>query len=142
MNTGGRRLDASGFTLIELMIVVAIAAILAAVAVTSYQSSVIKSRRGAAAACLLEGAQYMERVYTTKMSYSSVAAIPAAQCQTDLVDHYTIAPVAGSVKDREYRISATPKGNQASKDAKCGTLSIDQLGRKSVSGTAPVKDCW
>ena len=57
------------------MIVVAIAGILMAIAVASYEFAVVKSRRSAAQGCLTEAAQYMERYYTTKLSYVD-AAIP------------------------------------------------------------------
>jgi type IV pilus assembly protein PilE len=58
-----------GFTLVELMVVVAIVAILASIAYPSYTNHVKKTRRGMATGCLQENAQYMERVYTSKLSY-------------------------------------------------------------------------
>jgi type IV pilus assembly protein PilE len=128
----------AGFTLIELMIVVAIIAVLAAIAVPSYQHSVIKSRRSAAAACMLTVGQYLERYYTTKLTYVG-AAMPAGQCTDDLSDFYTLALATPSAT--RYTVTATPKGAQL-KDTKCGTLTIDQLGTKSVSGSSPLKECF
>src|SRR3546814_7599636 len=69
-----------GFTLIELMVVVAIIAILASIAYPAYTDYIVKTRRSAGAACLLEQAQFMERYYTTNMGYSS-AALPATACR-------------------------------------------------------------
>ena len=63
-----------GFTLIEIMIVVLIVGVLAAIAMASYKLSVIKSRRSAAAVCLQERAQLMERFYTTRMTYVGAPA--------------------------------------------------------------------
>ena len=72
-----------GFTLIELMIVVGIVAILATIANASYQSFVLKSRRAAAATCLMERAHYMERYYTTQLTYAG-APNPAQRPQVEM----------------------------------------------------------
>ena len=66
-----------GFTLVELMIVVAIVAILAAIAYPSYKEYVRKSRRADAKAVLVEAAQFMERVYTEDFSYASAELPPS-----------------------------------------------------------------
>jgi len=123
------------------MIVVAIIAILASIALPSYQEYVIKSNRTAATACLLEQTQFMERYYTTKLSYAA-AALPAGGCRTDLAARYTLAFAANEPTATTFNITATPQGAQT-KDTKCGTLGINQAGTKTVSvvGTA-VKDCW
>ncbi|MFT4257216.1 MAG: type IV pilin protein [Pseudoxanthomonas sp.] len=129
----------AGFTLIELMIVVAIVAILATIAYASYSFAVVKSRRAAAAGCLQERAQFMERYYTTNMTYAD--APEPAQCDT-VSDFYVLAFV-GEPDASSFEISATPQGAQASADTKCGTLSIDQTGERSISGTAAdAGDCW
>lgn len=128
-----------GFTLIELMITVAIVAILASVAMASYNFAVVKSRRSAAAGCLLEGAQFMERYYTTKMTYKDAPA--PAQCGSDVSPHYTLA-FSGTPNATSYIITATPKGSQASADTKCGTLSINAQGAKGKTGSGSVDDCW
>ncbi len=127
-----------GFTLIELLVTVAIIAILSTIALTSYREQVIKSRRAAAAVCLQERAQFMERFYSTALSYSGAAL---TQCDDNVSEYYTLSwAVEPTV--RTFAISATPQGSQATDDTECAVLSIDQLGARTVSGGASVQDCW
>lgn len=144
---GRKRLGAAGFTLIELMIAVLVIAVLMGIAYPSYQNHVIKTRRAAATACMLESAQFMERFYTTNLRYDKDSANndvppPSGQCVADLAVHYRIQLAAGT-QPTTYSIEAVPRGQQASKDTHCGTLSINQAGTKSVStsGTS-VGECW
>ncbi|MGG6461717.1 type IV pilin protein [Solilutibacter silvestris] len=142
-----QKLKNSGFTLIELMIVVAVIAILAGIAYPSYIEHIKKTRRSAAAACLLERAQFMERFYTTNMGYNkdssgAAVAIPSTACKSDLAPYYDFGTVTpDTFATTTYTLNATPQGAQAS-DA-CGTLSINQNGTKSVSnGSKPVTQCF
>lgn len=132
-----------GFTLVELMIVVAIIAILAAIAYPSYTNYITKTRRSAAAACAVEAAQYMERYYTTKMTYLN-AVLPQTQCMNDLAGSYTIQlSAAPALAATSYTVEAVPEGTQASRDTKCGTLSINQAGTKAETGSAATAaECW
>ncbi|MEY2151542.1 type IV pilin protein [Rhodanobacter sp. 115] len=131
----------SGFSLIELMIVVAIIAILAAIAYPSYTSHITKTHRVAAEACLSEVANYMERYYTTTLSYKG-ATMPALDCrsaqQTGANYSYAFSPAAPS--SSAYTAQATPINAQLTRDTKCGTLSLDQSGTRSAS-TGDVT-CW
>jgi type IV pilus assembly protein PilE len=135
------RRRAAGFTLIELMIVVAIVAILIAIAVGSYDFATTKTRRNAAKGCLTEAAQYMERYYSMHgLTYDDLdnpAQLPT--CSADVTDYYTIAFAADEPTASSYKVQATPKGSQASSDTRCGTLSIDDKGTK---GANDVDACW
>lgn len=141
-----------GFTLMELMIVVAVVAILAAIAYPSYTHEVIKSRRTAAAGCLMEYANYMERYYTTNLRYdqdvNSVAnALPALDCASSAQTgaYYQYALPTPALSATTYNITATPQGPQTA-DTACATLAIDQTGQRyyqsTASGAAGLSSCW
>ena len=122
-----KKLSKNGFTLIELMIVVAIVGILAGIAYPSYQESVLKSRRADAKGALLNQANIMERHFTEANTYVSAPA-------PTNTDYYNLAIAAATAT--AYTLSAAPQGAQASDS--CGTLGINQTGTK----TASVAGCW
>lgn len=136
-----------GFTLIELMIVVAIIGIIAAVAYPSYQSYVVETRRQEGRSLLLEAQQRMERCYASSMAYDESAGGECDQATTDLAgkdsenDFYTLS--IPSISANSYTLRATPQ-NEHSGDP-CGNLEIDNTGAKAVNGAASgytSDDCW
>lgn len=131
----------AGVTLLELLIVVTIVGILAAIAFPSYQRYVMRTNRAAARACLGEFSQSMERFYTTNMTY--IGAAPNLGCFTEsnLGARYTfdINPAAAQ---RTYRVRAVPIGAQLAGDTQCGTLTLNQAGLRTESGSGTVNDCW
>jgi type IV pilus assembly protein PilE len=137
-----------GFTLIELMIVVAIIAIIAAIALPNYTEYIRTSRRGAAASCLLEIAQQMERRYTGSLAYDSVATLPATACGSSLGDYYTFSFAPSEPTAKTYVLLAAPLGGQD--DDVCRTLTLNQRtvkGYDSITNpdnlvAATVKKCW
>lgn len=130
----GRR--AAGFTLIELMIVVAVVAILAAIAYPSYQEYVRKTRRGQAKADLVEYAQNAERFRTVHNTY--VGFTFADQSPRQGTAYYQLS-LSGDATRSAFKLQAVPHGAQESD--KCGTLAIDQAGAK-YNSTGALGDCW
>lgn len=132
----------AGVTLIELMIAVAIVGILSAIAYPSYQRYVARTNRNAAAACLSQYAQLMERHYTTKLTYE-MENPPSLACasENDMDQRYRFE-FGEAVTETTYLLHAVPIGTQARLDAQCGTLTLDQRGQQGVLGTAGVAACW
>ena len=130
---------ARGFTLIELMITVAIVAILAAIALPSYQYAVTKSRRTVAQGCLTEAAQKLERWYTTNLTYADFPAAQLACSESSNAAHYAVA-FSGTPTVTAYTVTMTPNAAQAASDKDCGTMSINQAGAKTASVVGG--KCW
>jgi type IV pilus assembly protein PilE len=144
IRSSGRRGNA-GFTLVEVIIVVLIISVLAAIAYPAYQNSVMQTRRNAAKACLAEASTFMERFYTTNLRYDQTiagvaVALPPCAAGTDVTNHYTVALTA--IGRTNYTLSATPIGLQAVRDTKCGVLGINNTGTKTKTGTDTVDFCW
>jgi type IV pilus assembly protein PilE len=123
-----------GFSLIELMVVVAIIAIIASIALPAYNEHMRKSRRAAGTACLVQSAQQLERFYTTNLAYNAAGSPAAFTCDGDTDTFYTVTRTA--VGARTYTLSAAPFGRQAGDG--CGTLTLNERGARTP-GTV---GCW
>ena len=134
-----------GFTLLELLITVAIIAIISAIAWPSYQNYVIKGRRTAATACMMEASQYMERFYTMNLRYDqtrtgTAVSLPNMECRNNLENFYTFS--LANVTETGYSVRAVPQGQQATKDTECATLTLTATGQRTSSGGGSLQKCW
>lgn len=141
------QLKSSGFTLIELMITVAVVGILAGVAYPAYTNSVIKSRRADAKSMLLEVAQRQERFYTERNTYTTNLTTDLGYTSVPLKSengYYTItagaSAGAGNTIANSYTLTATPTGSQAN-DTQCASFTLTHTNLKGASGTNAAA-CW
>ena len=144
----------NGFTLIELMITVAIVGIIAAVAFPSYQNYVRQSNRAVAKAILYENAQFMERFYTQNNQYIAsvgpngvanggggddiAVVLPITQSPKTGVVQYNISLQA--VANATFTLRAVPTATGSMAGDPCGTLTLTNTGVQGAGGN--VADCW
>ncbi len=155
------KISQSGFTLIELMIVVLIISIIMMVGLPSYKQYVTKTRRVDATGNLLELSQYMERYYTENGCYhqspcaggGAALALPFNKSPKEgTTTHYNLT--IPTLTATTFTLNATPINDQLSSDTDCGTLTLSHTGVKCIlagascsdSATASVQeavaDCW
>jgi type IV pilus assembly protein PilE len=135
-----------GFTLIELMIVVAIIGILAAIALPQYSDYVTRSRRIDGQSTLLQVAQELERCYTQFSAYDndSCSVVEAsAVSQASPEDYYLVT--ASTLSASTFTLTATPQDTQKTNDeANCKTLTLTHLGEQGATdeNDDPTDECW
>lgn len=140
-----------GFTLLELMIVVAVIAILTAVAIPNYRQFVLRSHRSEAIIALTEMANLQEKFYSGNNRYiiTSASIAPSLFYPTATPNSYYLlsagAPTGGG--NQGYTLTATYNGTQTA-DTACKTFTLDNVGRKAATNssdatsTAITQKCW
>lgn len=129
----------SGITLMELMVVMAIVGILAAVAIPTYRNYVIRANRSDAKTALLAAAGALERCFTRFNSYDPADGCAVVFPVSSTEGHYVIT--ADPQTAVEFTLTATPQDGQAN-DAACGNFTLDSANTRGVSGTTPPRQCW
>jgi type IV pilus assembly protein PilE len=126
-----------GFTLIEIMIVIAIIGIVITIGYPSLTEYMKKARRTEIASLLSEQAQILERHYSKSNVYSSVTGLSTGN------DFYTIT--ATTLTDQAFTLTAGRRTGSSMATDKCGDFRIDNTGKRDIVNAAAgvtAKDCW
>jgi type IV pilus assembly protein PilE len=131
----------SGFTLIEMIIVVVIIGILASVAYPGYQEYMKRGQRSEGQALLNEAASRQERYFSQNNAYvttdTDLANLGLKNGEKSETGKYTLS-VSAVAGDGGYTLTA--KNNF--EDSECGSLTLDAIGRKDLTGDGKLEDCW
>lgn len=130
-----------GFTLIEVMITVAIVSLLVTIAVPSYSEYVTRSKRSEGQRELLRLASLMEQRFLDARAYTedlTLLGLPNASYYTTVEGGYYSIKSTTSANDTAFTLTATAQGAHATSDADCEWLSIDDTGARQAKNA----DCW
>ena len=140
----------AGFTLIEMMVVVAIVAILASIALPSYTSYVNRARRADARTQLLQVAQFMQRFYTANDTYiqdraSNLVATQVPNVLRQSPGDATVAIYTLNIPTpttTSFTLEMVPVVGGPMAGDNCGTFTLNSAGVRGVTGSLPRDTCW
>jgi type IV pilus assembly protein PilE len=130
-----------GVTLMELMVVMVVVGILAAIAIPSYRQYVIRATRTDAKTELLGLASRLERCFTRTFNYTRMDDVPNACVTVPYTMTEGTYTITGNIAAATFTLTATPQAGQAD-DALCGAFTINQLGQQGITGTGTAVGCW
>lgn len=126
----------AGFTLIELVVVMVVIGILAAIAIPNYSEYVLRGHRSAAQAYISDLASRQSQFFLDRRRYADTVAALNVPAPAEIANRYTVTVVAVAGPPATFTLTATPNGPQA--NDRCGVMTIDQTGTKGAAATR----CW
>lgn len=126
----------AGFTFIELMITVAIVAVLASIALPSYSQYVIRGKRTEGRSMLLDAAALQERYYSDNNQFAALTTVGINTTSEN--SFYTLTMTLDDGNNQSFTLTADPQFD----DAECDNLSYTNAGAKGENGTSDVSTCW
>lgn len=139
------RCRARGFTLIELIVAVAVVTILLTIAYPVYREQMMQGRRADGRALLLAAAQNEQRFFSRNNSYTTnvTTDLNMSALSPDGFYTLTVAPGPTGSITTSYRLTAAPTtGTPQTADSGCGSLTLDSLGVQGRTGSLPIERCW
>ncbi len=129
-----------GFTLIELMITVAIVGILASIAYPSYVNYIVRANRSAAQSFIYAVANKQEQYMLNARTYAADIAALNISVPSEVAPNYTVTTAPNmSATPPTFTVTAVPIGAQLARDTQCGTLTLDSTGAKTATSST---GCW
>ena len=125
-----------GFTILEVAVVMAVAAILAAVAIPNYSEFVMRSHRSAVQSFISDVASRQSQFFLDRRNYAATVAALNMAAPAEVGARYTVAIAVVAGPPAGFQVTATPTGAQATD--RCGALTIDQAGNRTAVSTR----CW